>query len=151
MQRHNYYYILVLSSTTCFCMSQTPQTAGFLFIFYIFLSFFVYSIFLYIFNLPVCFYSIFLYVFQSFNVLDLSLCFLLSFSTIFAYLLFWLFRALCVSIIWLPAKQCDLIFRNFTTLSKVYKPLEIFWQFISYLAKCWAYCSKFVTLLGYFS
>ena len=44
--------------------------------------------------------------------------------------------------------QCDQIWQNFTTLSKVYKSLANFWQFISYLAKYWAYFGKFVTLLG---
>ena len=29
--------------------------------------------------------------------------------------------------------------RNFATLAKVYWSLAIFWHFISYLAKCWAY------------
>ena len=44
--------------------------------------------------------------------------------------------------------DCDLIWRNFATLAKVYKSLANFRQLISYLAKYLAYFGKFVTLLG---
>ena len=48
-------------------------------------------------------------------------------------------------------KQCDQIWRNFTTLTKFYKSLEKYWRFISYLAKHYTDFVKFVTVLGKFS
>ena len=45
-------------------------------------------------------------------------------------------------------RQCDQIWQHFATLVKVYKSLAICWQFISYVAKCWAYFGKFVIFFG---
>ena len=46
------------------------------------------------------------------------------------------------------SNQCDQIWRNFTTLAKIYKSLANYWLFISHVSKCWAYFGKFVPLLG---
>ena len=49
-------------------------------------------------------------------------------------------------------EQCDQIWRNVATLAKFSKSFTNFWQFFSYLAKCWAYYfGKFGIFFVYFS
>ena len=46
---------------------------------------------------------------------------------------------------WLQREQIE---QNVATFAKIFKSLAIFWQFISNLAKCWAYFGTFGTLLN---